>query len=298
MVLFVKNAMKPINFKMVDKSPDTSFLVRYAEVPHTYDKFHYHEEFEILYNIENEGTRFVGDSIRNFKNGDLVMVGPHIPHYWLSDDRYYKGNEKLKARVVVIQFLEDFLGEGFIDLPEMRIIRSLFDKARFGICFQGNDAKKIGKKIFQVYEEEGWKRLLLFIEALCLMGESKEFELLSSPSYIKASQNVTEDSINRIFNYLILNHQKEFKLDEVASHFNMNPSAFCRYFKKSTSRTLSHVLNEIRIGFACKKMINTDKSISEICYDCGYMNVPYFNRVFKRLKGVTPNEYRQKHLKV
>src|SRR5690554_6066263 len=105
--------MKPINFKMVSRPPESSFLVRYAEVSHTYDKFHFHDEFEILYNIENSGTRFVGDSIRRFNNGDLVLVGPNVPHYWFSEDRYYKGNQNLKAKVVVIQFLEKFLSDRF-----------------------------------------------------------------------------------------------------------------------------------------------------------------------------------------
>jgi len=287
--------MKPINFKMVSHPPENSFLVRYAEVSHTYDKFHFHDEFEILYNIENSGTRFVGDSIRHFNNGDIVLVGSNVPHCWFSEDRFYKGNQNLKAKVVVIQFLENFLSDKFVDLPEMKNIKNLFIKAGHGICFKGKDAIKIGEKIIQVSEEKGWKRLLLMIEVLCLMSQSEKYELLASSSFTKASKYANQDKISCIFNYIILNYQKKTTLEEVASHFNMNPSAFCRYFKKSTSRTLSQVLNEIRVGFACKKIINTDKSFSEISYDCGYMNVPYFNRIFKKIKCVTPQNYKKMH---
>ena len=289
--------MKPIYFRKYSQSSENSFLVRYAEVPHTYDKFHYHKEYEILYNIENSGTRFVGDSIRRFSNGDLVLVGPHIPHYWHSDDRYFEGIEDLSAKVVLIQFDESFPGEKFTGLPEMKSIRSLFIKAAHGIWFRGRDATKIGDKIIQISEEQNWKKLLLMIEMLCLMSEAKDYELLSSKGFTEASRYANQEKMSDLFNFMISNFQRDLKLEEVANRANMNVSAFCRYFKKSTSKTFSHALNEIRIGFACKKMISSDKSISEIAFECGFNNISYFNRVFKNIKHVTPHKYREMHVK-
>ncbi len=288
--------MKPINFRKYSVSPENSFLVRYDEVPHTYNKFHFHKEYEILYNIENSGTRFVGDSIRRFGNGDLVLVGPYIPHYWHSDDRYFEGIEDLTAKVVLIQFQEDFTGDRFIDLPEMKDIRSLYSKASHGICFRGRDAKKIGGKIIQISEGHGWRRLLLMIEMLCMMSEAKDFELLSSKAYTEVSKYANQEKMSDIFNFIVSNHHRDLKLEEVAGHANMNVSAFCRYFKKATSKTFSLALNEIRVGFACKRMVNSDKSISEIAFECGYNNVSYFNRIFKTVKRTTPQKYRDMHL--
>lgn len=287
--------MKPVYFKQYSPPPEYSFLVRYAEVPHTYDRFHYHKEFEILYNIENSGTRFIGDSIRRFSNGDLVLVGPHIPHYWHSDDRYFEGNEDLFAKVILIQFEENFVGEKFLGLSEMNGIRSLYKKAAHGIRFTGRSAAKIGDKIIQISEEQGWKKLLYMVEMLCMMNDSNEYELLSSRGFTEASKYANQEKISDIFHYMISNYHREINLGEIADRANMNTSAFCRFFKKSTSKTFSQALNEIRIGSACKKMINTDKSISEIAYDCGYFNVPYFNRVFKSVKNVTPQNYRKMH---
>lgn len=288
--------MKPIYFKKYNQSSENSFLVHYAEVPHTYDKFHFHKEYEILYNIENSGTRFVGDSIRRFSNGDLVLVGPHIPHYWHSDDRYFEGIDDLTAKVVLIQFEEDFLGEKFNGLPEMKNIRSLFQKATHGIRFTGRDGAKIGEMIIRISEENGWKKLLLMIEMLCLMSEAKDFELLSSRAFTEASKYANQEKMSDLFNFMVSNYSRELKLDEVADRANMNISAFCRYFKKSTSKTFSHAFNEIRVGFACKKMINSDKTISEIAFECGYNNISYFNRVFKTIKRATPQKYREMHL--
>ncbi len=287
--------MKPINYKKYSLSPENSFLVRYAEVPHTLNKFHFHKEYEILYNIENSGTRFVGDSIRRFSNGDLVLVGPHIPHYWHSDDRYFEGLEDLTAKVILIQFDEDFLGAKFNGLPEMRNLKSLFEKAAHGIRFKGRDATKIGDKIIQISEEQGWRKLLLIIEMLCLMSESKDNELLSSQGFTEASKFANQEKMSDLFNFMVNNYSRDLKLEEIADRANMNTSAFCRYFKKTTSKTFSTALNEIRIGFACKHMINSDKSISEIAFECGYNNISYFNRVFKTIKQVTPQKYRELH---
>lgn len=290
--------MKPINYKKYSLSPENSFLVRYVEIPHTLNKFHFHKEYEILYNIENSGTRFVGDSIRRFSNGDLVLVGPHIPHYWHSDDRYFEGVEDLMAKVVLIQFDEEFLGEKFISMPEMQSIKDLFFKASHGIRFKGRDATKIGDKIIQISEEKGWRKMLLMIEMLCMMSESKDFELLSSRGFTEASKFANREKISDLFNFMVSNYNRDLKLEEIAERANMNISAFCRYFKKSTSKTFSHALNEVRIGFACKHMINSDKSISEIAFDCGYNNVSYFNRVFKTIKRITPQKYRKMHVGV
>ena len=287
--------MKPINFRKYNLTPEDSFLVRYAEVPHTVNKFHFHKEYEILYNIENSGTRFVGDSIRRFYNGDLVLVGPHIPHYWHSDERYFKGNEDLLAKVVLIQFEQNFLGENFPDLPEMKKLRKLFQKASHGLHFKGRDAAKIGEKIIQISEAIEWRRLLLMIEMLCMMSEANDYELLSSKGFTEASKYANQEKMSDLFNFMITNFQRDLKLEEAASRANMNISAFCRYFKKSTSKTFSHALNEIRIGFACKKMISSDRSISEIAFECGFNNISYFNRVFKKIKGLTPLIYREKN---
>jgi len=288
--------MKPIYYRKYSDSLEQSFLVRYAEVPHTLDKFHFHKEYEILYNIENNGTRFVGDSIRRFSNGDLVLVGPHIPHYWHSDDRYFEGMEDLTAKVVLIQFVEDFLGEKFLTLPEMQKIKSLLANAAHGIRFKGRDAAKIGEKIIQISEGNCWRRLLLMIEMLCMMSEAEDFELLSSKAYKEASKYANQEKMSDLFNFMTSNHSRDLRLDEIADRANMNTSAFCRYFKKSTSKTFSHALNEIRIGFACKRMINSDMPISAVAFECGFNNISYFNRLFKKIKRVTPQKYREMHL--
>lgn len=286
--------MKPIYFRKYLTRSNNSFLVKYEEVPYTYDRFHYHEEFEILYHIENKGTRFIGDSIQRFNNGDLVLVGSHMPHYWLSDDVYYQ-NKSLTAKVILVQFKEEFLGKSFLQLPEMKIINDLFMRAKRGVQIYGIEAELVGQKIRELPYSEGWKKMTLMIDILCQMSEAENYNLLASPSFCDANRAGNEEKTSQIFNYIIQNHRNEITLDDVATFANMNKSAFCRYFKRSTSKTFSDFLNEIRIGFVCKELIISDSPISQIAYKCGYQNVPYFNRVFKKIKNKTPQEFRNSH---
>jgi AraC-like DNA-binding protein len=289
--------MKPIYLQKNTQSGEQSFFVRYAEVPHTYNQFHFHKEYELLYNIENSGTRFVGDSVHRFESGDLVLVGPNIPHYWHSDDKYFREDSKEIAKVVLIQFIKNFTGDSFLELPEMQSVRDLLLRAEQGIQIKGVAAIEIGEKINALTQMQGRKRLLQMIEILCLMGEATEFNLLASKGFCEALKGEGNEKINQIFNFMINNYQSNINFQEIANFANMNPSAFCRYFKKHTSKTSSEVLNEIRIGFACKMLINSCESISEIGYSCGYMNIPYFNRQFKQFKGLTPFQYRELHQK-
>ncbi len=287
--------MKPIFLDKETQVGENSFLAQYAEVPHTYNQFHFHKEYELLYNIENNGTRFIGDSIRRFGNHDLVLVGPHLPHYWQSDDIYFTGDPAIKAKVVLIQFVEDFMGEKFLNLPETIHVKNLLLRASQGIQIRGDEAQIIGEKVFRLTQLTGWNRLLLLIEILCQMSEAKDFQLLASSGFCEAHKVGNEERVSHIFNLIIKNHQRDFRLDEAAGLANMNPSSFCRYIKKATSKTFSEILNEVRIGFACKMLINTQLSVSEIAYNCGYQNVPYFNRQFRTIKDRTPIEYRLKY---
>lgn len=289
--------MKPIYLEKNTQLGDQSFFFRYAEIPHTYDKFHFHKEFELLYNIKNSGTRFLGDSVNRFEDGDLVLVGPNIPHYWHSDDKYFKDDPGMKAKVVLIQFARDFLGEKFLGLPEMLQIESLYEKAEQGIQIRGKEAEYIGSKLIELNKMSGWKRLVQFIEILCLMADVSDYKLLASRSFCLANKFGNNQKISDIFNFIIKNYQEEIELKELASMANMNMSAFCRYFKKSTSKTFTEVLNEIRIGFACKKLINTDDLVSQIGYSCGYTSISYFNRKFRKIKSLTPEAYREVHRK-
>lgn len=280
------------------RSAESSFVSNYAEVPYTYDKYHYHKEYELSFHIENSGTRYIGDSIRRFNSGDLVLVGPNIPHYWHSDDVYYN-NPNICAKLVVIHFVYDFAGKSFFDSPEMGAAKLLLDKARHGMHIQGKLADEIGHSMIDIANEpEGWRRMVSLISILNKMGEADNYSLLASVGFCNSFyKSRNEMKLTPIYNYIVENYQKELTLTDVADFANMNVSAFCRYFKSVTNKTFSYVLNEIRIGVACRDLINTELSIAEIGFNAGYQNVTYFNRQFLKIKGMTPSEYRMRYKK-
>lgn len=284
--------MKPIFLLKETKTVESSFTVRNIDVPHIYKDFFYHNEYELLYNIENSGTRCIGDNISRYSNHDLILIGPNIPHFWHSDEKYIKGYPEIKSSSIVIQFVEDFPGRTFMDLPEISSLKNLFNLAARGIQVKGREARVIGNKIIQLTKLKGWRRLLMLIEILNLMNEAKDVVLLTSSGFAESSKIKDEEKINEIFNSIHKNHRRNYSLKEAASSANMSVSGFCRYLRKNTNKTFSQVMNEIRINDACRSLIYTDSSIAEISYKTGYMNVPYFNRQFKKLKGATPHEYR------
>lgn len=289
--------MKPIFLKKNTQTAEQSFFSRYAEVPHTYDQFHYHYEYELLYNIQNNGTRFVGDSIEPFSNGDLVLVGPNIPHYWRSDLSYYNEGSKKVAKVILAHFVRDFAGPDFFSMPEMKNAAQLLERARNGIAFYGEETKKAKELLCRMINENGWKKALCLVSVLCELAEIPDSRILATVGFCQAlSKNRNEEKISDIYNFLVRNHDQELNLNKVADHAKMNPSAFCRYFKYATNKTFSEALNEIRIGIACRNLINTSLSISQIAYACGYQYIPYFNRQFLKIKNCTPLEFRHKYM--
>ena len=270
-----------------------SFVTNYAEVPHTFDRFNHHKEYELIYQIQNSGTRYLGDSVRRFEDGDLVLIGPDIPHYWRSDDVYYDDPD-LNARLTYLHFMPDFLGKTLFEVPEMRSVKFLLENAKYGVHFRGEIAGRIGEKMLELHKETvGWRRLLGLLEILNELGQWDDYELLASEGFCDSYYNSEgKKRLARIYDYIIDNHDKEISLEAVAGYANMNVSAFCRYFKKVTGKTYSQALNQIRIGAACRSLINTDLTISQIGYEVGYQSIAYFNRQFRIIKGLTPQEYR------
>lgn len=218
------------------RSAEFSFVAKYSEVPHTYDKYHYHKEYELAFQIENQGTRFVGDSIRRFTSGDLVLIAPNIPHYWHSDDMYYEDSGK-SVKLVVFHFVDDCFGKDFFNIPEMSAAKSLLEKARQGIQITGDLAEEIGQEMIRIVNETGWKRISGLISILNKIGEASNINLLTSVGFSDSlHKSHNEKKITGIYNYIVENHFRNITLDEIASFAHMNSSAFCRYFKEAPQK--------------------------------------------------------------
>ena len=290
MFLVILVYMKALPFKIPHGSK-TSIKVDHDVMPHFYDTYHTHEEIQIMLVIKGHGSAYIGDKILHFEEGNIYLLGQNLPHVF--KDKVSEGQTGIES--ISIFFLRDFMGIGFLELPESRLIGTLLEESKRGLQIHGQLLKKITSNIWKIFNSDGLKRLLLLVDTLELIAQSHDLSFISSPGYHKPKRSVDGQKINDVFDFMLANYSREIKLEEISEIAHMSTTAFCRYFKHHTRKTYSRFLNEIRIGHAYKMLIDDNLSISDICYDSGFNNISNFNRQFKKISGLTPSEYQKKH---
>ncbi|PXX23993.1 AraC family transcriptional regulator [Arenibacter sp. ARW7G5Y1] len=257
--------------------------------------WHYHPELELDVILSSTGTRFVGDSIKKFIPGDVVLMGENLPHLWLNDNIYFQEHSALKAEAVVIHF-DNKLVSGMQQIPEMENIISLIQKAKVGVAFRGGANSSIIKKATDMVESSAYDRVNILINIMAELAARNDFELLSSSGFVNSFQGIPKSRMAPVYNYVMNNFKEEIKLETIAKIAHMNPSSFSRYFSNYHKKTFTQFVNEIRIGFACKMLMEYKCNISQVCYESGFNNISNFNRVFKAIKQISPSEYIKLHL--
>ena len=283
---------RPILLYKNTKSTQQSFVIRHACVPHLYNRWHYHSELELLYVIKSNGTRFVGDIIQPFFAGDMVLVGSNVPHFWQNDEQYFQGRTDISAEAILLQFVDDFVGDAF-QLPEMLHIKKLFSRALHGLQFTGTTRDKAADLLWSMAEDNGKNKIIELMQLLDLLAKSEEYRKLSDLSYQLQLPVRSSERIQMVCEYLLQNYKQPIALSEVARVANMTEKAFCRFFKNSTLKTFVQFVTELRISHACKLLLEGELSVTEICFEAGFNNLSNFNRIFKRNTGQTPKEYRR-----
>ncbi|WP_373495573.1 AraC family transcriptional regulator [Aquiflexum sp.] len=285
--------MMPLFLKKNTTSLGHSFLIEKFQVPHTYDIWHHHTEFEFFHMVKGSGTRFIGDSIESFTDGDLVLVGPNLPHVWRSDKCYYASNPNLNIELILTQFLPDFLGKDFLNLSEMHELKIFLEDANQGIQIIGPAREMASTRLFEILNLQGSRKLIAFISLLADLASSKSYRKLSTSGFSNAYQSRGSQRIKKVHDFIMNNFMEDISLSQAAEVANMNETAFCRFFKNSTLKTFTQFLNEVRIGYACKLLLNEDLNVASVGFESGFKNISYFNRVFKYVLGVTPQQYQK-----
>ena len=283
--------MRPQLLKVL-KGPDRSFSVRRDLFPIN-NRWHYHSEVELIHIKKGEGTQFIGDSIKRFKSGDVVLVGSNLPHYWRFDDVYYEENTKAIADVRVAHFNENFWGNQFLELPENLNLKTVLEKARRGLQITGKTKQKVAELLEQLQEADGPQRIILLIEALTAVANAKQPVPLSSMGFKPDLVDAEKDRINAIYEYSIRNFKRKIQLEEIADVANISPNSFCRYFKSRTRKTYSQFLIELRVGHACKLLIENNHCLKRLCYESGFNNFTSFHKYFKLITGKSPLVYQR-----
>jgi AraC-like DNA-binding protein len=277
--------MKPL----IEKLPladNTSFLAERFATPHFEVPWHQHVEFELIAFEEGEGASFIGNYVGDFSGGDIFFLGSNLPH------TFQKADKDMFTSALVVQFREDCWGQGFMQMPETREIKSLFETAVHGLRINEPCKSQLAPMLFRLPYVKGFERVLLLCECLLLIVRQQAYTALSTQE-IKAYSSKNRERIDTIFQYTIDYFQEPVTLEAVAKSVAMSVPAFCNYFKKRTKKTYIDFLNEVRVGYACKQLADTQHNIASICYDSGFNTLANFNKQFLKVKKLTPSAYRK-----
>ncbi|NOY97266.1 MAG: AraC family transcriptional regulator [Chlorobi bacterium] len=280
-----------IMHEQVDFPGRAAIKVKWREIPHFTYPWHFHNQYELVYVIESYGTRFIGDSIESFEAGDLVFIGSNLPHFWKSDEAFHQGNPDLMVRAIVIQFHSDFLINAIINYTEFYHIKKLLNQSSRGIRFLNPTLKKVKPLLYKMPDVSGLERIILMLQILDILARSNSYKILGSEAYQPKVNEFTTDRLDKVINYLNYHYREKISLEDVASLANLHPSAFCRFFKEKTGKSLSAFVNDMRINYACKLIIDGKLSVSQVCFESGFNNLSNFNRTFKQRTGFTPSQY-------
>ncbi|MCG6189052.1 AraC family transcriptional regulator [Maribellus maritimus] len=275
----------------IDFPGRSAIKVKKREEPGFTYPWHFHSEYELLYVIDGTGTSYVADSIQPFNSGDLVLLGSNLPHFWKNDESYELVGSQKKVKYVVIQFPDDFFHDQISKYPEFRLIADLLERSNRGIRFQPKVVAQVSNLILEITDLKGFERIIELMKVLQMLAETNEYELLAGEFYQPEKFEIDGDRLTSVMHYININYQHTIKLEKVAEMAHLHPSAFCRFFKEKTGKSLLGYVNDMRISYACKLIIEHKQTISQVCFEAGFNNLSNFNRIFKKHTGFTPTEY-------
>jgi len=276
--------------------PDESFFIGIFQDHIEQTAWHYHQEFELSFITEGSGKRIVGDSVESFHPGDLIFIGPRIPHVWISGELARTQHSGRTLESVYLLFNQDILPQGLTSLPEFKDVKRAIQLSERGMRIKGDTLNQVSKIMLQLPYQGKMKRLMLFYEILHIIGNSDSFTLLATEGYVKTKFETSNTRVNNIHEFLMNNYREEINLEEIADLVHLAPASVCRFFKSATGQTIFNYLNKIKVDYACNLLMNTDLNIVDISFDCGFNNLSHFNKQFKQITTKTPSQYRKLRL--
>lgn len=279
--------IKPTLEKITPNFGSSLLVKKHVEFLKTNTPFwHFHPEIELVYVNKGKGKRHIGNHISYFNNSQLVLIGSNLPHVGYLDRLTTNGSETL------IQFKPEFLGSDFFKIPEMIAIEAMFERAKKGIRFNIEIKQRIGAKIEKLVELDGVNRITSFLEILNDLATTDDYTLLNANGFAFETIPQDSDKIEIVYKHINENFKEHISLDQISELVSMTVPAFCRYFKKSTGKTFTKLVNEYRIVHATKLLAESNMSIADVSFECGFNNFSHFNKLFKNFAGKSASKYR------
>jgi len=283
------------SFELLQPINGQSFLFRKFDKSAFDAPYHFHPEYELTYILQGNGKRYVGSHMEDFASGDLILLGPNLPHCW----KLETGKEtKPEGTAIVVQFDGGFLGDDFFNKNELQHIKKLFQRSGCGISFNSGTQAIVNQSLLALSAEKNNFRLLIgLLEVLQRLASTNEYVLLDQNRVIGERTIAEQERINPVFAYLVENFRQQVSLNEAADIANMTTNAFCKYFKKITRKTFMETIIEYRLNYAIQQLVQTDKPISDISFESGFGDVSHFYKMFKLKMHLSPLNYRKKFMR-
>ncbi len=286
----LKQKMSKIHREITPLTENDCFLVMDRERHSFTFPIHFHPEFEINYICNAAGAkRVVGDHVGEIGERELVMVGSNVYHGWEND----KNNQNVLLHEITIQFPKELFTESTLNKNILSPIKKLFKNAEQGILFSPETMRILEPKLFELSKKSGFDNFLAFQSLLYDLAISRDQKFLTNISLEAKDSFHNSKRIETVYNYIKKNFKEELRINDIAALINMPVVSFSRLIKKRTGKTFVEFVNEVRLGYATWNLIETNKSVSEICFECGFNNISNFNRAFKKRQNCTPSEFRE-----
>jgi AraC-like DNA-binding protein len=270
-------------------TPSDCFTI-FSRVKQKFDfPLHYHEEYELNLILNAKGAkRVVGGHIEVIDDMELVLIGPNLYHAWFTHQC-----QSDEITEVTIQFHKDLFDEKFLRRNQLSFVKSMLERSQRGILFSHDTITALKDRLLSLDKKNGFDSVLELLSILHDLSASRNIRQLSDPSFTNDKFNYNSRRIEKVFEYMNDNYNKQVSLAEVSRIANMPEASFSRFIKKRTGKTFIDSLNEIRLGHASRMLIDTTNTVAEIAYKCGFNNISNFNRIFKRKKFCIPKEFRE-----
>ena len=283
--------MKPV----FEKTPRVQWESFHCEVVRgdSYNAaWHFHPEFQITLVIKSHGHRLVGDNISPLNPGDLVLVGSNLPHVWQQEETP-RAHSPHPVQAIIVRFLETFAGKDFLEIPEMKPVRRLLQRAARGLEVAGTTREIVAKKMLRLPESKGLDRIGGLLSVLESLAQSKELKPIASAGFVPVLDAFDQDRMQRVCAYINAHLGEPIIRAHVAREAHLSEGACSRFFKLRTGKTLPRYVNELRVGRACRLLVERELKITDIALECGFTNLANFNRQFHEIMGLTPRDYRR-----
>lgn len=277
-------------YRLIHPQANRSFVFKWEPFDLT-TRWHYHPEIELIYFIKGRTSGVIGEGFCQFEEGDLALLGPNFPHVLQEDKEYARQYPECRPFGLIIQFTEGFLGNDFLQKPELFAVSQLIKKARRGLSFHADTVRKLSSLLLTMHSMTETRKLLSLLEVLTTLSEADHYQYLTPKDY-SFDHSHDEHRMHAVNRYVYEHFSEKISIRDIAMIANMTESSFCRYFKSRTLKSFTKFLNEVRISYACKLLNNETYSVTDACFESGFSNLSYFNRQFKSVMRMPPKNYK------